>query len=103
MTWWVDEAIKVAPGAVGALFSTRWMVGTKTEKLVMLGAGTALSYFGTPNVSHWSGLNEGFTGFLLGLFGMAIAAKVNETWEHFELGTILKEAIRKFIGLPPGG
>ena len=39
MTWWVDEAIKAAPGAVGALFSTRWMVGTKTEKLVMLGAG----------------------------------------------------------------
>lgn len=101
MTWWVDEVTKVAPGAIGALFSTRWIRGTTTEKLVMLGAGTALSYFGTADVSHWSGLNVGFTGFLLGLFGMAIAAKMNETWEHFELGIILKEAVRKLVGLPP--
>lgn len=95
------EVTKVAPGAIGAFFSLLWIKEAWPRKVVMFLAGAALSRFGNANVSAWSGLDVGFTGFLLGLFGMSIVAKMFEVWQKFDLGAILSEWLRKILGLAP--
>lgn len=63
-------------------------------------AGWACSIFGAPHAASWLGFSEGFAGFLLGLFGMAIVDKIFETWKALELGKILSAWIRKLLNLP---
>ena len=63
-------------------------------------AGAALARYGTDSVSRWSGLDDGFTGFLIGLFGMALVAKAFAASERVELAPIFVEWLRKFLGLP---
>lgn len=75
-------AVKLA-GVAGALVSMQFLQGTRTAKFLMAVCGSILSYYLTPYVSTKLGLPEGPAGFLLGLFGMAVASRawqfVNET------------------------
>ena len=68
---------KVAPVA-GALISLNFVKGSWHEKILMFAGGAALSFYASPYASMRTGLPEGFTGFGLGLFGMAICAKTYE-------------------------
>lgn len=95
------ELAKLTPGAVGSFVSMLWIKETWPRKSVMFLAGAAMSHYGSPTVSKWSGLDPGFTGFLVGLFGMAIVAKIFDIWRGFELGSIFTEWVRKMLGLPP--
>lgn len=67
--------------------------------------GCLLSFFGTPWLADYLGVGskgEGLIGFLLGLFGMALVAKLHDTIEQINpldfLKTI-KDALRKWLGL----
>lgn len=95
----IAVASKLTPGAIGAIVSMRWVDGAWTQKTFMAVAGVALSYYGSPDVVRYLGTAPGLTGFLLGLFGMAAVAKVFDSWERFDTGTILRDFVRKVLGL----
>jgi hypothetical protein len=46
-------------------------------------------------------MDEGFAGFLVGLFGMSVVKKIFDLWTSFDLSSILSDWIRKVLGLPP--
>jgi hypothetical protein len=73
-------AAKLA-GVAGAIVSVRFLQGTWPERLFTALAGAVLSYFATPFLSERIGLPEGLTGFLLGLFGMAVMSRA---WEWIQ-------------------
>ena len=71
---------KLIAATAGALVSLRFVTGTIPERLCMAGGGAAFSYYASTPAALWIGAPtaEGLVGFLIGLFGMAIAAKVYE-------------------------
>lgn len=73
-------AAKLA-GVAGAVVSMRFVQGTWIERLFMAIGGATLSYFAAPYLAAKSGLPEGLSGFLLGLFGMAVASRI---WEWIQ-------------------
>lgn len=95
---WEQVAIKLS-GFVGALVSMRYLKGTLGERASMAAAGTALSFYASPYVSRISGLPEGFTGFLLGLFGMAM---VSITWDWLQqapVGSWVNRAVEAWLAM----
>ena len=90
------EAVKAAPGVVGALVALRWMPGTPLQRLSSFVGGSAASYYGTDCLAHALELAPGFTGFLLGLFGMAIASKVFEAIDGLRLGKHLDKLLDRW-------
>lgn len=70
-------AAKLA-GVAGAIVSMNFLQGTWPARLVMALGGAVFSYFAAPYVSMRTGLPEGLSGFLLGLFGMAVMSRI---WE----------------------
>lgn len=68
---------KLIGGIAGSVVSMRFIVGTLLEKIVMAFGGSVLSYYATPPLSDWLGIEkaEGLIGFLIGLFGMALVSK----------------------------
>lgn len=71
---------KLIAGIAGAVVSLKFVQGTWPERIIMAVGGAALSYFGSANLAEWLKVPEavGLVGFLVGLFGMAIVAKVYE-------------------------
>lgn len=90
-------------GIAGAFVSLRFVQGTLLERVTMAGGGAALSYYATPPIADWLGMAsaEGLVGFLVGLFGMAIVAKVYEAIQAMPAATMAAEAwesIKRRIG-----
>jgi hypothetical protein len=71
---------KLLAGLAGSVVSLRFVQGTAVERIFMGVGGAALSYYASTPAAHWVGVKdaEGLVGFLIGLFGMAIMAKVYE-------------------------
>ena len=93
------EVAKAAPGAVGALVALRWMKGaTWLHTVSSFVGGSALSYYGTEYAVKWSGADAGFSGFVLGLFGMAVVTKAFEAIESFKASDLLGKLLAK-VGL----
>ena len=71
---------KLLAGVAGSVVSLRFVQGTITERAFMGIGGAALSYYASTPAAQWVGVKdaEGLVGFLIGLFGMAIMAKVYE-------------------------
>lgn len=71
---------KLGAGIVGAAVSLKFVQGTWAERVMMCIGGSALSYYGTTPLATWVAAPdaEGLIGFFIGLFGMAIVAKVYE-------------------------
>ena len=71
---------KLIAGIAGAVVSLKFVQGTWPERVIMAIGGAALSYFASDNMAKWLNVPEalGLVGFLIGLFGMAIVAKVYE-------------------------
>jgi hypothetical protein len=72
---------KLLPATAGTLISMRFVKGTKWERATMALGGIALSYYGTSPAAAYVGMHnaEGLLGFVIGMFGMSLAAKVYET------------------------
>ena len=90
------EAAKAAPGIVGALVALRWMPGTPLQRLSSFVGGSAASYYGTDHMAHALELAPGFTGFLLGLFGMAVASKVFEAIDGLRIGRRVEKLLDRW-------
>lgn len=90
-------------GIFGAFVSLRFVTGSLLERFVMALGGAVMSYYATPPAARWLGMEqaEGLVGFLIGLFGMAIVAKVHETIQVLPAAQIAVqavEALRRRLG-----
>lgn len=70
-------AAKLA-GVAGALVSMRFLQGTWPQRVSTAICGALISFYAAPYVAGRVGIPEGLSGFLMGLFGMAIASRL---WE----------------------
>lgn len=93
------ETGKVLAGPLGAASALLWINDTWPRKVGMVCAGSALSYYATPWIAGWAGLQAGFAGYLLGLFGMAAVSKLFATWDALDLGDLLRRFIAKALNL----
>lgn len=89
---------KLIAGVAGAVVSLRFVQGSLTERISMCVGGAALSYYAATPTALWVGLPhaEGLVGFLIGLFGMAIMAKVYEAIQATSAADILDAVKRKW-------
>ena len=98
------ELKSAGPGIAGSLLALAFM---RRPPLILLGiffGGCALSFFGTAWLADVLDMEkaDGLVGFLLGLFGMALVAKIYDTIEVVEpalLWKALLERFRKLLGL----
>lgn len=90
------EAAKAAPGVFGAIAAMLWMPGTPLQRASAFIGGAAASYYGADHLTHVIGLTVGLNGFLLGLFGMAIASKVFETIDGLRVGQRLEKLLDRW-------
>jgi len=90
---------KMAASFAGALVSLRFLKNcSAVEKFLMVLGGSVLSYHSTPVAAAWTGLSdvEGLVGFMVGLFGMAIVAKVYEVIQALDPAEIARRALDRF-------
>lgn len=90
-----DTVLVKAAGVAGALVSMRFLQGTWPQRVSTAFCGALLSYYVAPYVSSRVGIPEGFGGFLMGLFGMAIASRVWEWIQTTPLGPLWQIVIDK--------
>ena len=74
----IDVLIAKGSGLAGAVLSLNFVKGTWPERITMAIGGAIVSLYVTPFAAQKTSLPESLAGFLLGMFGMAITAKV---WE----------------------
>ncbi|MDE3021925.1 MAG: hypothetical protein KGI54_08705 [Pseudomonadota bacterium] len=72
-------------GVAGALLSLNFIKGTWPERFAMGMGGAIISLYATPYIVQKTGLPDGLAGFLVGMFGMAITAKV---WEAIQIAPV---------------
>lgn len=84
-----------AAGPAGALTAMLFMSGVPwSQRLAMALAGGVASYYGAPVLaSVYPVLTPGAAGYMLGLCGMAVVAKVFSTWEALDLGKLLRKKL----------
>lgn len=100
----IDDAhaiAKHAAGPIGAISAMLVMQDTWPRRIAMFVPSVALSYYGGDWVASEVALPASLTGFLVGLLGMAFIAKILDTWDTLDLGSLLKRWITKLLGLPP--
>lgn len=91
-------AVKLA-GLAGAVVSMRFLQGSLKERAFLAASGMVFSFYASPFMSKISGLPEGLSGFLLGLFGMALVSKAWEVIQTLPLGVLVIDALRKLFRL----
>jgi hypothetical protein len=97
-----DSIVTKGAGIAGGLLSLRFVQGTWTQKIVMAAGGAVVSLYATPWAAQKTGLPEGLTGFLLGLFGMAVCAKAWEAIQVIPLIETWGKATDWLFKRPPG-
>ena len=91
------EIIKAVPGTIGAIVALRWIAGTWPQRLTALVGGSAASYYGSPHLVALSGANPGLSGFLIGLFGMAVAARIFDGLAALKLGALAERVLSRLL------
>lgn len=86
-------------GPAGSAIALIWLNGRLLRKCAMFFAGCILSWYVAGPASIWLDLPEGFTGLLLGIFGMAVVDKIFEVIRTVQPGELITDFIRKRLGL----
>lgn len=94
----VDEVAAKLAGVAGALVSMRYLQGSLSARLSMAASGSVVAYYASPSVAAWLGIPEGLSGFLIGVFGMAIVHKAWETLQAFPIAPIWQAVIDRVRG-----
>jgi len=85
-------------GVAGALLSLNFIKGTWPERITMGVGGSIISLYATAYVSTKTGLPDGLTGFLVGMFGMALTAKVWEAIQSTPIGDLWRSVSKRVGG-----
>jgi hypothetical protein len=100
----VDEVTKFGSGFLGSLVSLRFLKGESwLGKATLVCGGAALAYFAAPALGRLLHMDDalGLTGFMLGLFGMAVATKLYEVIQGFnaaEVAAVITNWVKKRFG-----
>jgi len=96
-----DPAVaKLAPAALGSAVSLGFLKGLSTLEKVLMGVGgSAFSYYGTSWFAKAVNMSdaEGLVGFLLGVFGMTVVAKVYEGIQATDFKSLIPEVVATFF------
>ena len=84
-----NELAQKLGGPAGGLIAIMFLRDAWPRRVAMAAAACPLSWYGAPHLVMWLPLNEGFAGFLLGLFGMAAVSKIFEAWNQVDLYPLL--------------
>jgi len=76
-------------GPAGGVIAMMFLRDSWPRRFAMAAAACPLSWYGAPHLVQWFPLNEGFAGFLLGLFGMSAVSKVFDAWHQIDLVPLL--------------
>ena len=98
-----QEIEKLLPGAIGSLGAMLWIKGTWPRRNAMVGLGSAASFYGAPHVASMTGMGDSLAGFLVGLFSMSVVDSLFKTWQELGLTEIVREFLRKWLGLQSKG
>lgn len=90
---------QAAPGLAGAIGAIFFLKGSWALKIGLVVPGGFLAYYGHEDLATFTGMNQGLAGFSIGLLGMIFIAKVIDTWNSLDLGTILMQWLRKLLRL----
>lgn len=92
------EARDAVPGVMGALVAIPFTQGPLFMRLSMFVGGVSLSKWGTQPLVESLGVTSsvGLIGFILGLFGMSIAAKVYEAIGSFRASEVGEAVVAWF-------
>lgn len=96
-----DATVTKLAGVAGALASLAFIKGSWPERIAMAVGGAILSLYATPWMVSRTDLPDGLSGFLLGLFGMAVCAKVWDVIQQTpiaEAWAALIDAAKKRLG-----
>lgn len=78
---WPPEVTRHTPGLLGAIAATLWIKDTWPRRVAYVAVGSIASHYGSPSVAAWLASDPALSGFLVGLFSMACAAKAFEALE----------------------
>jgi len=92
------EIIKAVPGTIGAIVALRWIAGPPLQRIMALVGGIGASYYGSPWAAASAGVDPGLAGFMIGLFGMALASKVFEGIAVLNPGSMIERLLKR-LGL----
>lgn len=98
----IDVIAAKLAGVAGALVSMRFLQGTWPQRISTAVCGALISFYAAPYVASRVGIPEGLSGFLMGLFGMAIASRLWEWVQTTPLAGVWQIALdwlRKLAGL----
>lgn len=95
-----SELRGLGPGVAGSALALFFLRHPPTTLIGMFLGGCLLSFFATGWAAKVAGMEHasGLVGFLLGLFGMALIAKIHDTIEAINPRE-LWESIRRKVGL----
>lgn len=85
-----------APGFFGSLFAALWIRDTWPRRVAYVAAGAVTSHYASPAFSRWTELDLPLSGFLTGLFAMAIAAKAFETIEVLKPQAVISAVLKRW-------
>jgi hypothetical protein len=91
-----DEVTRHAPGVFGSLAAMLWIRDTWPRRIGYMVAGAISSHYAAPWVAQWTGIDLALAGFLVGLFGLAIVAKVFETLESIKPAELGERILRRW-------
>lgn len=90
------ELIKALPGTIGSIVALRWISGSPLQRIAAVVGGVAASWYAGEHAAAWLDVNPGLAGFLIGLFGMAVAAKVFELIAQINAPALLDRVLRRW-------
>lgn len=91
----IDPWMTKLAGVAGAALSLKFIAGTWPERITMAIGGAVISLYAAPFVSRITSLPEGLSGFLVGMFGMAVCAKAWEALNQLQAAEVLKSWLSK--------
>jgi hypothetical protein len=94
----IDPVIaKAGPGLIGSLVAVGLMRDVSPwRRVIAFIAGAACSYYGADTVVLMlPAVKEGFAGFVLGLFGMALVVKIYETLDDIKPAQLMRDFFTK--------
>lgn len=90
-------AAKLA-GVAGAAISMRFLQGSPLARVSMAISGSLVSYYAAPHIAQLTGMPDGLTGFLLGVFGMAVVSRMWQWVEQAPIALIWQAVVDRIRG-----
>jgi hypothetical protein len=92
------ELTKHAPDFLGSLTAMFLLKNTWPRRIALFIAGMGAAYYGSPYVAGHTGADPSLSGYLTGLFSMAIVAKIFESIEALQPQDLINRILQR-LGL----